>query len=87
MAVKRVTALTVPVDPRACVAFEAYPTRTPLLTIIAVRPALLVVLTLPERIDAGHVRFARELARSAARYAREVERISRGIPPPKILTP
>jgi hypothetical protein len=66
MAVKRVTALTVPVDPGARVAFDAYPCRTPLLTIMAVRPALLVTLTLPEHIDAGHVRFARELARSAA---------------------
>jgi hypothetical protein len=83
MPVRRVTALTVPVDPRACVAFEAYPSRTPLLTIMAARPALLVTLTLPEQIDAGHVRFARELARTAARYAREVERISRGLPPPQ----
>ena len=84
MAVKRVTALTVPIDPRACVAFEAYASRTPLLTIMAVRPALLVTLTLPEHIDAGHVRFAHELARSAAGYAREVERISRRLPPPNV---
>jgi hypothetical protein len=63
--------------PWAWVAFESYPCRTPLLTIMAVRLGLLVTVTLPERIDAGHVRFGCELARSAARYAGEVERISR----------
>jgi hypothetical protein len=81
MTARRVTALTVPVDPKACVAFETYPSRTPLLTIMAARPALLVTLTLPEQMDAGHVRFARELAVMAARYACEVERISRGLAP------
>jgi len=80
MPVRRVTALTVPVDPKACVAFEAYPARTPLLTIMAARPALLVTLTLPERLLPGHVRFARDLAASAARYATEVERAYRGLP-------
>ncbi len=55
-------------------AFEAYRDRTPLLTIWATRPALLVTLTLPERIEHGHVRFARQLATSAAAYATEVER-------------
>jgi hypothetical protein len=33
-----------------------------------------VTLTLPERIEPGHVRFARQLATSAAAYATEVER-------------
>ena len=47
---------------------------------MAVRPALLVTLTLPERIEAGHVRFARELADLTARYAIEVERAYRGLP-------
>ena len=80
MGVRRVTALTVPVDVAARVAFEAYPSRTPLLTIMAARPALLVTLTLPERLLPGHVRFARDLAESAARYATEVERAYRGLP-------
>ena len=43
-------------------AFESYPARTPLLTIMTSRPALLVTLTLPEHVDPGHVRFARDLA-------------------------
>jgi hypothetical protein len=80
MAVRRVTTVTVPVDPRSAVALESYPARTPLLSILAARPALVVTLTLPERIDAGHVRFARDLAHSAARYATEVERSFRGLP-------
>jgi hypothetical protein len=62
------------------VAFEAYRDRTPLLTIVAARPALLVTLTLPEHLEAGHVEFARQLARQAARYAAEVERSWRGLP-------
>ncbi len=62
MPARRVTTLTVPVDGRSAVAFESYPARTPLLTILATRPALLVTLTLPEHLDAGHVRFARDLA-------------------------
>jgi hypothetical protein len=48
------------------------------LTIRAGRPSLLVTLTLPERIEAGHVEFARQLAASAAAYAAEVERRYRG---------
>jgi hypothetical protein len=77
---RRVTTVTVPVDGRSAVAFESYRDRTPLLTILAARPGLLVTLTLPERIDAGHVRFARELADYATRYAVEVERSWRGLP-------
>jgi hypothetical protein len=80
MPVRRVTAVTVPVDHRSGVALEAYPARTPLLTITTAYPALLVTLTLPERLLPGHVRFARDLAASAARYATEVERAYRGLP-------
>ena len=80
MPVKRVTALTLPVDARSAVAFESYRDRTPLLTIWAARPGLLVTLTLPEHLNAGHVRFARDLASGAARYATEVERAWRGLP-------
>jgi hypothetical protein len=80
MPARRVTSLTVPVDGRSAVGFESYPGRTPLLTIIATRPALLVTLTLPEHLDAGHVRFARDLATAAQRYATEVERSWRGFP-------
>jgi hypothetical protein len=80
MAARRVTALTLPVDGRSAVSFDAYRDRTPLLTIAAVRPGLLVTLTLPEHLDAGHVRFARDLAAASARYATEVERAWRGLP-------
>ena len=80
MPVKRITALTIPVDGRSGVGLESYPGRTPLLTIIATRPALVVTLTLPEQLDEGHVRFARDLATAARRYAIEVERTWRGLP-------
>jgi hypothetical protein len=80
MPAHRVTTVTVPVDGRCGVALDAYPARTPLLTIMTTRPALLVTLTLPERIEAGHVRFARDLASAAAKYAFEVERTWRGLP-------
>ena len=80
MPARRVIAVTVPVDGRSGVAFESYSGRTPLLTILAARPALLVTLTLPEHLDAGHVRFARDLASAAGRYAVEVERAWRGLP-------
>jgi hypothetical protein len=80
MPARRVTAVTLPVDSRSAVTFEAYPCRTPLLTIMTARPSLLVTLTLPELLEAGHVRFARDLAASAARYATEVERAWRGLP-------
>jgi hypothetical protein len=84
MPARRVIALTLPVDPRSAVAFESYRDRTPLLTIMATRPALLVTLTLPEHLEAGHVEFARQLARQAARYAAEVERSWRGLPSPAV---
>ena len=41
---------------------------------------LLVTLTLPEHLDAGHVRFARDLAARAAAVRVEVERSWRGLP-------
>ena len=87
MPARRVTTVTLPVDVRSAVAFESYSGRTPLLTIMATRPALLVTLTLPERIEAGHVRFARELASLAARYAVEVERSYRGLPSLPVFAP
>ena len=83
MPAKRVTTVTVPVDVRSGVALEAYRARTPLLTIRATRPALMVTLTLPERIEPGHVEFARQLAASAAAYAVEVERRYRRLTTPK----
>ena len=81
MAARRVTTVTLPVDGRSGVAFETYRERTPLLTIWAARPGLLVTLTLPDHLNAGHVRFARDLAAMTARYAAEVERRWRGLPP------
>jgi hypothetical protein len=69
----------VPLGPRAAVEFRRYERRTPILTLLA-SPAALVTLTLPERIEAGHVEFARQLARLAARYAIEVERSWQGLP-------
>jgi hypothetical protein len=80
MPARRVTTVTLPVDGRSGVAFESYRDRTPLLTIWAARPGLLVTLTLPEHLNAGHVRFARDLASMTARYAVEVERRWRGLP-------
>jgi hypothetical protein len=81
MAARRVPALALPVDPRAGVSFLGYEHRTPLLTITTGRPALLVTLTLPEQLEAGHVDFARQLAAKAFAYAVAVERRYRGLPP------
>jgi hypothetical protein len=53
---------------------RAYRARTPLLTLWGARPGLLVTLTLPERVELGHVQFARQLAQAAYAYAGEVER-------------
>jgi hypothetical protein len=78
MAVRRVTAVTVPVDGWSGVVLDSFPARSPLLTILTARPSLLVTLTLPEHVESGHVRFARTLAASAAEYAAEVERKWRG---------
>jgi hypothetical protein len=84
MPARRVTTVTVPVGVRSGVALESYQDRTPLLTIWAPRPPLLVTLTLPERIEPGHVNFARQLAVFAGRYAAEVERRWRGLRPAEI---
>ncbi len=79
MPARRVTTVTMPVDGRSGVSFDAYPVRTPLLRVWAARPGLLVAFTLPEHLNAGHVRFARDLASTTARYAVEVERRWRGL--------
>lgn len=55
MPARRVTTVTVPVGVRSGVALESYRGRTPLLTIWAARPPLLVTLTLPQWIEPGHV--------------------------------
>ena len=62
MPARRVPALALPVDAKAGVTFRGYEHRTPLLTITTGGPALLVTLTLPEQLEAGHVEFARQLA-------------------------
>ena len=80
MPARRVPALALPVDAAAGVSFRGYEHRTPLLTIATARPALLVTLTLPERLEAGHVDFARQLAAQAFAYALAVERRYRGLP-------
>ena len=81
MGAKRATSVCVPVDARSVAELRYYSQRAPLLTIRAGRPALLLTLTIPERIEAGHVAFARQLAKSATAYAVEVERQFRGLPP------
>jgi hypothetical protein len=80
MPARRVPALALPVDPQAGVSFRGYQNRTPLLTIATGRPALLVTLTLPDHLEAGHVEFARQLACQAWAYAVAVERRYRGLP-------
>jgi hypothetical protein len=80
MGARRATSLWVPVDARSGTELRCYRRRAPLLTIRAGRPSLLVTLTVPDRIEAGHVEFARQLAVSAAAYAVEVERRYRGLP-------
>jgi hypothetical protein len=80
MTARRATSLCVPVDGRSAAELLSYQDRSPLLTIRAGRPALLVTLTVPEQIEAGHVAFARQLAQSATAYAVEVERRFRGLP-------
>jgi hypothetical protein len=77
---RRVPALTLPIDAKAGVWFRGYAHRTPLLTIATGRPVLLVTLTLPEQLEAGHVEFARQLAARAWAYAVAVERRHRGLP-------
>ena len=81
MPARRVPALALPVDVKAEVSFRGYENRTPLLTIATSRPSLLVTLTLPEHLEAGHVDFARQLAAKAWAYAVADERRYRGLPP------
>jgi hypothetical protein len=80
MPARRVPALALPIDAKAGVSFRGYPNRTPLLTITTGHPTLLVTLTLPEQLEAGHVTFARQLACQAWAYAVAVERRYRGLP-------
>ena len=81
MAARRRPVVAVPVDARAVVDFLGYANRTPLLTIVTGYPTLQVVFTLPARLEAGHVDFARQLAAKAWAYAVAVERQYRGLPP------
>jgi hypothetical protein len=71
----RMSALALPIEPRSDVEFRAYARRTPVFTLTAGK--VMVSLTLPERISADHVEFARLLANQARAYAAEVERIYR----------
>ncbi|MCP2337193.1 hypothetical protein [Actinomadura rupiterrae] len=71
----RMSALTLPVDAGATCEFRGFRARTPLFSIVAART--LVTLTLPERLRAEDVEFARSLAEQAQRYAVEVERAYR----------
>jgi hypothetical protein len=80
MPARRVPALALPVDAKAGVSFRGYENRTPLLTIATGHSSLLVTLTLPEQLEAGHVEFARQLACHAWAYAVAVERRYRGLP-------
>jgi hypothetical protein len=79
MPAKPASFVCVPVDGRAAAELWSYRDRSPLLAIRAGRPALLLTLTVPELVEAGHVDFARQLARCAAAYAEEVERRWRGL--------
>ena len=80
MSRKPAPSVCVPVGGRSAAELLSYRDRSPLLAIRTGRPALLVMLTVPERVEAGHVAFARQLAMSAAAYAVEVERRFRGLP-------
>ncbi|MCP9949335.1 hypothetical protein [Actinomadura madurae] len=75
MAGGRMSALSLPVDASASVKFKPFRSGAPLFTVKAGR--VLVTLTLPERVNAGDVEFARGLAEQAAAYAVEVERLYR----------
>ncbi|MFC9976847.1 hypothetical protein ACFVH6_38700 [Spirillospora sp. NPDC127200] len=67
--------LTLPIDANASAKFLGFGGRTPLFSMSAGR--VLVTLTLPERLSAGDVEFARSLAEQTAAYAVEVERLYR----------
>jgi hypothetical protein len=73
----RLSALSLPVDAGSSVECKAFTSRTPLLSVAAGR--MLVTLTLPERLRAEDVEFARRLAEQSAAYAIEVERLWRGV--------
>jgi hypothetical protein len=75
MAGGRMSALSLPIGSHSGAEFRAYARRTPVFTFSAGR--VLVSLTLPERLRAEHVQFARSLAEQAAAYAIEVERLYR----------
>ena len=80
MTAQQTTSVCIPIAAEAVVEFRRYGRRTPILTISSGHPAALITFTLPDPIERGHVEFARALARSAARYAIEVERSWRGLP-------
>ena len=67
------------VGSRHQVAFVPFPARAPMFVIGA--GSTLVSFTLPDRLEAGHVDFARQLAAKAWAYAVAVERRYRGLPP------
>jgi hypothetical protein len=75
----RVSALSLPIGGGARSEFTSFAARTPLLSVAAGQ--VLVTLTLPERLRAEDVEFARQLAQQAAAYAVEVERLYRGVRP------
>ena len=79
MSASRGLSVCIPVGTRSAVELLRYDHRIPILTLRAA-PAVMITLTLPEQVEPGHVQFARQLARLAARYAIEVERSWRGLP-------
>lgn len=75
MAGGRMSVLSLPIDAGASVEFKPFRSRTPLFTVKAGR--VLVTLTLPERVSARDVEFARALVEQGEAYAVEVERLYR----------
>ena len=74
------------VGSRYQVTFVPFPAKAPMFVIGA--GSTLISLTLPERLEAGHVDFARQLAAQAWAYAVAVERRYRGLPPlPEVPVP
>lgn len=80
----RVSAVCLPVGDGSAVEFRSFKARTPLLSLTSSVAGgagrVLVTLTLPERLRAADVEFARQLAERAAAYAVEVERLYRAGP-------
>jgi hypothetical protein len=60
-------------------AFVPFPRKAPAFVIAA--GGAVVTVTLPDRVEAGHVDFARQLAAQAWAYAVAVERRYRGLAP------